>query len=495
MLETVGNLYVRAKIQWLQKLRKQALECQQNEFKHLIQEHKNTAYLKPFNLSGSYSNFAQKVPIATYETLKPFIQRTMLGEQNVLCSDPIWHFAKSSGTTDVSKFIPVSSAAMFKGHFLASRHLLASYFERFPNNRIFSGKHLVISGSVQAIAGSKKAICGDVSALLTKQIPAWIQKLRTPDLHTALLANWDEKLQAIAQQTFQQNVTGMSGVPSWSLELLKAIVHTAHKKNIADVWPHFELYIHGGVNFEPYQAAFERILGKQVNYVNAYNASEGFFGFSDTASTRELLLLPAHGIFFEFRAVSNPNIIVPLEGVEKETVYELVISTNSGLWRYALGDTISFTSLQPYRFVIEGRTKQYINIAGEELMVHNAETALATVCKMLDCQVHEFSAAPLFFEDGTACHQWLIEFEKLSVSIETFESLLDSELQKINSDYHAKRNGNFVLKPLQTILLPQGFFRNWLNEKKKLGAQFKVPRLSNSRQYANDILQFNQTHN
>lgn len=490
MFETVGNLYVRFKIHSLKKLRENAVPLQYKELHSLILHNKRTEYLKPFQLrDGNYAEFAANVPIVSYEQIKHFVQRMMCGEQNILCAEPIMNFAKSSGTTDVSKHIPVSNSAMFRGHFLGGRHLLAAYFERFPNNKIFSGKHLVIGGSATKITLNPKAYSGDVSALLTQQIPSWIQKLRTPDLQTALLANWDEKLKAIAEQTFRQNVTGMSGVPSWSLELLKAVVQRAEKKTIAEVWKNFEFYVHGGVNFSPYQPAFENILGKKINYVNGYNASEGFFGFSDGENTDELLLMPAHGVFFEFREIADPHKIAPLEDVQKNIVYELIISTNSGLWRYALGDTVSFVSLNPYRFVIEGRTKQYINIAGEELMVHNAETAMIAVCNQLNCSVKEFSAAPFFLDSENVCHQWFIEFERQPESIELFNTELDKKLQELNSDYNAKRKGNHVLKELQIVVLPNNFFRKWLSKKARVGAQFKVPRLSNNRKYADDFLE------
>jgi hypothetical protein len=489
MLETVGKLYVRSKIQSLQKLRKKAIELQEKEWQHLMKSNKSADYVKQFGgAAKDYTTFAKSFPVVTYENIKPFIQRMMKGAQNVLCTAPVHYFSKSSGTTDVSKFIPVTKAAMFQGHFLASRHLLASYFERFPANRIFSGKHLVIGGSVKAIEGNAHALSGDVSALLTMQIPAWIQRLRTPDLATALLPDWEEKLVAIAQKTLHENVTGMSGVPSWSVEVLKKALEISGKKNISELWQNFELFVHGGVSFHPYRAKFEALVGKPLNYINAYNASEGFFAFSDTSNTNELLLLPAHGIFFEFRAVEQPHSIVPLEGVQKNILYELIISTNSGLWRYALGDTIEFVSLHPFRFLIKGRTKQFINVTGEELMVHNAEKAIELTCQKLTCMVREFSAAPLALSNGSFCHQWFIEFEMPPASIQSFAEELDAQLQLLNSDYKAKRSGNFVLKQLEIISVPDSFFRKWLAKKHHLGAQHKIPRLSNDRKFADEFL-------
>lgn len=488
MFGFVGNIYVQAKIQSLNKIRDSAVELQELEFEKIIYHHKKVEYLKQFAPFGNnYAAFVSNVPVASYEDLKPYIEKMMRGEENILCADSVTNFAKSSGTTDTSKYIPVSKSAMFKGHFQGSRHLLASYFERFPNNKIFTGKNLVVSGSLQPIPNNKHAFVGDVSALLTNQIPHWIQRLRTPDLATALLSNWDEKLIAIAQQVAFENVTGLSGVPSWSLELLKTVLEISGKENIINTWQNLELYIHGGVNFAPYQNIFEKVVGKKVNYINAYNASEGFFAFSDTENTDELLLLPKHDIFYEFREVDQPQQIVPLEGVIKNIQYEIIITTNSGLWRYALGDTVSFTSINPYRFKIIGRTKQYINIAGEELMVHNAEQAITEVSETTGLRVNEFSAAPLFLSNGNICHQWFIEFESAPKDIIEFGKTLDKKLQALNSDYKAKRNGNYVLQPLQIVVVPQNFFRTWLEKKEKLGGQHKVPRLSNNRVFAEEF--------
>ncbi|HRP39071.1 MAG: GH3 auxin-responsive promoter family protein [Chitinophagales bacterium] len=489
MFGFVGNIYVQAKIQSLNKIRESAVELQELELDKIIYHNRKVSYLKQFAaISTNYASFVSHIPVVTYEDLKPYIEKMMRGEENILCADSITNFAKSSGTTDVSKYIPVSKSSMFKGHFQGSRHLLASYFERFPNNKIFKGKNLVVSGSLQTVPNNPSAFVGDVSAILTNQIPQWIQRLRTPDLATALLSNWDEKLNAIARQTAFENVTGLSGVPSWSLELLKAVLQISGKKNIEQVWHNFELYIHGGVNFSPYQTQFENIVGKRVNYINAYNASEGFFAFSDTENTDELLLLPQHDIFYEFRELEHPQQIVPLEGVIKNVLYEIILTTNSGLWRYALGDTVEFTSINPYRFKIVGRTKQYINIAGEELMVHNAEEAIAAASKTTGMHVQEFSAAPLFLEDGKICHQWFIEFENTPKSTVQFQHILDEKLQQLNSDYKAKRSGNYILQPLQIVAVPQNLFRNWLGAKEKLGGQHKVPRLSNNRIFAEEFL-------
>jgi hypothetical protein len=487
MLEKLAKLYVRSKIQSLQKMRKHAVELQYRQWQQLLSANKSCEYIRRFlPKQKTYSSFAQSIPVASYDDLKPFIQRMMKAEQNILCSAEVQMFSKSSGTTDASKFIPVTKEAIFKGHFLAGRHLLASYFERLPENKLFSGKNLVISGSAQKLSDNEACIAGDVSALLTLNLPAWIQRLRTPDLNTVLLPDWDKKLLAIAEKTVCENVTGMSGVPSWAMEILKKVLEIAGKEKIAEVWENFELFIHGGVNFQPYQAKFETLTGKKVKYINAYNASEGFFAFSDTADTDSLLLLPYHGIFFEFREVENLSNIVPLEGVKKHVIYELIITTNSGLWRYSLGDTIEFVSLDPYRFKLTGRTRQYINIAGEELMVYHAENALLKVCRKWHCQANEFSAAPLFFEDGTACHQWFIEFESMPHSIEKFEEELDIALQQINSDYQAKRVGNRVLKKLQIVAVSPNFFRTWLAKQKRLNAQAKVPRLHHNRKYADE---------
>lgn len=493
LLEWLGNRFVQYRIPELNRLRKDALSLQQKQFTTLIEKGKGTQFAQQYFPKGisDYKTFAQAIPLFDYEQTKPFIHRMMMGEKNVLCSDNIKWFSKSSGTTDVSKFIPVSRAAMQHGHFKAGRDILAAYFERNPNTKMFSGKHLVMGGSIAPIAENPNIMAGDVSAVLMKNITPWIQALRTPTLDIALMDNWEQKLERMAQHVASQNITGISGVPTWTLLLLKRVLEITGKKTIAEVWQHFEMFIHGGVNFQPFKNAFDEIFGKPVVYINAYNASEGFFAMQDT-DDEGMLLLPDHGIFYEFIPVeeskSKHPIVLPLQEVQCNKTYELVITTNSGLWRYRVGDTVRFVSLNPYRVIVAGRTKQFINIMGEELMVHNAEKAMAEVCAKHNCTIKDFTVAPIFpSADGTAAHEWLIEFERPPQSIGLFKNNLDQQLQLSNSDYAAKRSNNLALRELEIKVLLPNTFHQWLASKNKLGGQHKVPRMSNERKLADEL--------
>jgi len=493
LLEWLGNRFVQYRIPELNKLRNDALNLQQKQFTSLIEKGTNTQFAQQYFTTGipNYKTFARVVPLFNYEETKPFIHRMIMGEKNVLCSDNIKWFSKSSGTTDVSKFIPVSRAAMQHGHFKAGRDILAAYFERYPNTRMFSGKHLVMGGSIASFPQNPHIMTGDVSAVLMKNITPWIQALRTPTLDIALMEKWEQKLERMAHQVAEQNVTGISGVPTWTLLLLKRVLEITAKKSIADVWQNFEMFIHGGVNFQPFKNSFDEIFGKPVVYINAYNASEGFFAMQDT-NAEGMLLMPDHGIFYEFIPIeesrsSNPQ-VVPLQEVQCNKTYELVITTNGGLWRYRIGDTIRFVSLNPYRIIVVGRTKQFINIMGEELMVHNAEKAIAEVCLVHNCTIKDFTVAPIFpAADGTAAHEWLIEFERTPHDISLFGKDLDRHLQQSNSDYAAKRSSNLALREPKITTLPQNTFHQWLESKNKLGGQHKVPRLSNERKLAEEL--------
>jgi len=496
LLEWIGNRFVQYRISAIKELRNEALSLQQRQFSSLIEKGRNTQFGQQYFAKGlsDYKEFAQAVPLFDYEMTKPFIHQMMMGEKNVLCSDDIKWFSKSSGTTDVSKFIPVSRAAMHHGHFKAGRDILAAYFERYPSNKLFSGKHLVMGGSIAPFAENPGVMTGDVSAVLMKNITPWIQALRTPNLDIALMDHWEQELEGMAQQVAIQNITGISGVPTWTLLLLKRVLEITGKKSIADVWQNFEMFIHGGVNFQPFKNAFDEIFGKQVFYINAYNASEGFFAMQDTED-EGMLLLPDHGIFYEFIPVeeskSKHPIVLPLQEVQINKTYELVITSNSGLWRYRIGDTVRFVSLNPYRIIVAGRTKQFINIMGEELMVHNAEKAMAEVCAKHKGIIKDFTVAPIFpSADGTAAHEWLIEFERPPQNIHAFKNDLDQHLKLSNSDYAAKRSSNLALRELEITVLPLNTFHKWLASKNKLGGQHKVPRMSNDRKLAEELSQW-----
>ncbi len=494
MLKWIADNYISWKIPYLQTIRQNAVPMQRAQFGILLNLAKDTEFgtRHSFRKITSHKEFQANVPLHTYEDLQPSIDRMMRGEQNILWPGEVTWFSKSSGTTARSKFIPVSKEAMAFGNYKAGRELLASYFAQKPGNNLFSGKHLIMGGSLNSFEHNPKVQVGDVSAVLMKNITPWVQLLRTPSLKIALMPTWEDKLEVMAQQVSKQSITGLTGVSTWTLLLLKRILEITGKSTIAEVWPDIQLFIHGGVNFEPYRAQFNQLIGEEMTYIDSYNASEGFFAFQDTAEKGDLLL-PKHGIFFEFIPVENATATNPqaltLEQVEVGKVYEIVISTNGGLWRYRIGDTVRFVSVNPYRVVVAGRTKQYINIVGEELMVHNAEAALTKTCKAMGVNVRDFSVAPIPLTlSQTGAHEWVVEFSNMPDSPEAFAQMLDNELQQANSDYEAKRRGSMALGMLKLTVVKPGHFQQWLKAKNKLGGQHKVPRLSNDRTVLEEIL-------
>jgi hypothetical protein len=494
MLKWIADKYISYKIPYLQTIREQAVPMQHAQFDILLRAAKNTVFgtRYSFDKITTHKEFKEKVPLHTYEEIHPYIDRMMHGEQNVLWPGEVRWFSKSSGTTARSKFIPVSKEAMAFGNYKAGRELLASYFAQKPGNNLFAGKHLIMGGSLHSFEGNEQVQVGDVSAVLMKNITPWVQLLRTPSLKIALMPTWEAKLEVMAQQVSKQSITGLTGVSTWTLLLLKRVLEITGKSTIQEVWPDIQLFIHGGVNFEPYRAQFNQLIGKEMTYIDSYNASEGFFAFQDTSEKGDLLL-PKHGIFYEFIPIENVADESPealsLEQVEAGKVYEIVISTNGGLWRYRIGDTVRFVSVNPYRIVVAGRTKQYINIVGEELMVHNAELALAKTCKAMNVHVRDFTVAPIPLTlEQTGAHEWVIEFGNSPVNKDAFAQMLDKELQQANSDYEAKRRGDMALGMLQLTIVKPGHFQQWLKGKNKLGGQHKVPRLSNDRTVLEEIL-------
>ena len=424
-----------------------------------------------------------------------YIDRIRNGEQQILwCSDIKW-FAKSSGTTTgKSKFIPVSKETLIDCHYKGGKDLLAIYHHNHPESKLILGKTLVVGGSSQINRLENGSYTGDLSAIIMKNFPLWVEQRRVPKLSEALMDNWEEKIAKMIKSTVHEDVSNISGVPSWTLVLLKKMLATYKKDNILEIWPNLELYMHGGVNFEPYRKQFEALIpSKSFNYYQNYNASEGFFGIQDISLANDMLLMLDYGIFYEFIEVNelkkdNPKVLA-LENVELNKNYALVITTNSGLWRYLIGDTIKFTSLSPYRIKVTGRTKNYINAFGEELIIENVESALSFVCNKTNAIINEFTVAPEYFsDDKSGRHEWLIEFEKEPESIDDFNNLLDIELMKINSDYEAKRFNSMVLSYPKIIKANKGTFYKWLKDKNKLGGQHKVPRLSNNRVYIEELL-------
>ena len=475
------------------------LNAQREVLQDLVTSAQYTEFGRRFNFGSLFNvrSFKEAVPIHTYEDLKPYIDRIVAGEQNILWNTPINWFAKSSGTTsDKSKFIPVSEEALQEGHFKASKDVLTLYYCHRPDSALLTGKGLIIGGSHTLSPLNPEAQVGDLSAVLLQNSPFWGHWLRTPDLQIALMDEWESKIEKLAQQTILENVTSISGVPTWTMVLFRRILELTGKSTIAEVWPSLELYLHGGVSFAPYRQQFSALMGKEVTYLNMYNASEGFFAAQDDPSQEGMLLFTDHGIFMEFMPVSeygssNPRTI-GLQDVELGQRYALVISTNSGLWRYLIGDTIEFVSLNPFRINVAGRLKHYINAFGEEVIVDNTDKAIAAACTKTGATVVDYTAAPVYFgANANGAHEWLIEFEKPPSSLELFAAVLDQALQEVNSDYEAKRYRSIALREPLVRQVETGTFASWLKVKGKLGGQHKVPRLSNDRSVLEEILQLN----
>ena len=449
-----------------------------------------------FSQIQSLADYKKAVPIQNYEDIKHFIDRMMHGEQNVLWNTPISWFAKSSGTTsDRSKFIPVSEESLKDNHYKVSKDVLSLYYIANPESDLLTGKGLVIGGSHQIHHHNDGIQYGDLSAVILQNSPFWSNWIRTPDLSIALMDEWEAKIEKLAHSTIAENVTSMAGVPTWLMVLLKRILEITGKETIKEVWPSLELYMHGGVSFVPYKQHFEKLIGAPVNYMEMYNASEGFFAAQDDVTEEGMLLMCEHGIFYEFIPVSefdspNPQTL-QLEEVEEGKNYAPVITTNGGLWRYLLGDTIQFTCLQPFRIKVSGRIKHYINAFGEEVIIDNADKAIALACEKTGASVTDYTAAPIYFSEGeNGAHQWLIEFDAPPESLAQFVYELDTALKNINSDYEAKRQKDIALRMPEVSAVKKHTFKNWLSSKGKLGGQHKVPRLSNDRKFLEEIISF-----
>jgi hypothetical protein len=439
--------------------------------------------------------FKEAVPMHEYDDLKPYIERMMNGEQNILWNTPVYWFAKSSGTTnDKSKFIPVSDESLEDCHYKAAKDALTMYYQFNPESELLTGKGLVIGGSHNINPMNNEAQYGDLSAVLLQNSPFWGHWIRTPDLSIALMDEWGSKIEKLAESTIKEHVTSISGVPTWTLVLFKRILEITGKKTIAEVWPSLELYMHGGVSFTPYKEQFQKLIGKNINYIEMYNASEGFFAAHERPGDDGMLLFTDHGIFMEFMPVSeygkkDPETI-GLQEVEIGKNYAPVISTNGGLWRYLIGDTIQFTSLAPFRIKVSGRLKHYMNAFGEEVIVDNTDKAIAMACKKTGTVVNDYTAAPIYFSGSSnGAHEWLIEFEKEPDNLAAFTTEMDAALKSINSDYEAKRYKDIALRMPVVRSLKKGTFTEWLRSKGKLGGQHKVPRLSNERKLLEEILE------
>jgi hypothetical protein len=496
IINAVLSWFMKKRIHQIDLFLKYPVEVQTEWFKKLIAKASDTEWgrLYEYSTIENPDIFRERVPLQDYNDIKPYVERLRAGEQNLLWPTQIRWFAKSSGTTsDKSKYIPVSSEALEECHFKGGKDLLSFYCNNNPETQIFDGKTLGLGGTHDYSSDKPAPYHGDVSAVIIQNLPFWFELIRTPDLSTALLDDWEEKLSRIARITSMENVTVISGVPSWMLLLLKKILEITGASAIEDVWPNLELFTHGGVNFSPYRQQFREICPSSLLYYETYNASEGFFGIQDKNIADDMLLMLDYGIFYEFIPLNELTSEKPrtllLDQVETNTPYALVISTNSGLWRYVIGDTIMFTSLDPYRVRITGRTKSFINAFGEELIVDNAEKAIDMACRKANASIYEYTVAPVYLVGSEAgSHQWLIEFEKEPDNIQYFIELLDNALKSLNSDYEAKRYKDLILTKPLVVNLPKGTFYLWLKSKGRLGGQYKVPRLSNDRTYADEIL-------
>ncbi len=479
----------------------QAQELQTKVLKKLMAKGAQTEWGQAHQYSGreSYEAFARQTPVSTYEELKGYIDRMRQGERNVLWPGQVRWYAKSSGTTnDKSKFIPVSREALHDTHYAGGTDAVVWYLRNNPQSRIFDGKALILGGSHAPNYNLKNSLVGDLSAILIENINPLVNLVRVPSKATALLSDFEVKRDRIAKESLKQNVTNLSGVPSWMLSVLTRVMEISGARHLEEVWPNLEVFFHGGVAFTPYREQYQQLIkSPRMHYMETYNASEGFFGLQDDPGNPAMSLMIDYGVFYEFIPMdeleSEHPSVVPLWGVETGRNYAMVISTTSGLWRYMIGDTIRFTQKDPYKFIITGRTKFFINAFGEELIVDNAEKGLAEACRQTGAQVLEYTAAPVFMDEHGKCrHQWIIEFSQMPEDLNAFARILDEALQRINSDYEAKRFKDITLQPLEIIVARRGLFNDWLKGKGKLGGQHKVPRLSNKRDFIEEILKLNK---
>lgn len=479
---------------------KYPVDVQQEWFLNLLGDGSGTEFGKKYNFSNitNYEQFKKEIPLQDYESLKPYIERTRRGEQNLLWPTDIKWFAKSSGTTDKSKFLPVSQESLDGCHYNAGRDMITLHCYNNPDTQLFTGKNLGLGGSLkQDNFDNYNSFHGDVSAIIIQNLPMWADFFRAPEVSIALMDEWESKLEQMAERMMDENVTSLAGVPSWMMVLLVRILEKKKVKTINEVWPNLEVYFHGGVSFAPYKEQFIKLFDNdKVDFLQLYNASEGFFGIQDQLKSDELLLMLDYGIFYEFIDLKdldagNLSKTIHLEDAKTGIDYAMIITTNAGLWRYQLGDVINFTSTNPYRFKISGRTKQHINVFGEELMVTNADAAIAMACEKTHASVKDYTVAPVFMSDNSGAHEWLIEFDREPNNFEFFKSVLDETLKKHNSDYEAKRYNNFVLHFPHIQKMPVDSFYKWLKANNKMGGQFKVPRLSNDRRILEEIISLN----
>ena len=495
LFNSVASWFLKKRINQIELFKKFPNEVQQEVLRKLLVYNIDTEIGKKYDFKSikNYKDFNNRIASSSYEDISKTIERVRKGEQNIFWSTPIKWFAKSSGTTNSkSKFIPISYESLDDCHYKAGKDMLSLYFNNNEDSQLLAGKCLRLGGS-REIYEDNMSYYGDLSAIMIDNLPFWAELSSTPSQKTSLIPEWEEKVKAIIKESLNQKVTSFAGVPSWMMVLLNSVLKETKKDNILEVWENSEVYFHGGVNFEPYKSVYNKLFpSKKFKYYEIYNASEGFFAIQDQNNSSELLLMLDYGIFYEFIPIHNTDKIIPLSEVELNVNYAIVITTNSGLWRYKIGDTVKFTSLNPYRIKVTGRTKHFINAFGEELIIENAENALAKTAEQNNCKVREYTAAPIYMSsDKTGTHEWLIEFSEHPKDLEKFIKSLDENLKNMNSDYEAKRYKDSTMKMPKVIIARPNLFYDWLSSKNKLGGQNKIPRLSNSREFLDELISLN----
>lgn len=500
LINSIASWFLKKRFHQMELFLKYPAEVQTEVLNHLLSRSSATELGKRYGFSeiNSYEKFSERLPIVRYEDIEPMIERSRQGESNIFWPTPIKWFAKSSGTTNAkSKFIPVSTESLEDCHFKAGKDMLSLYFNNNEESKLFDGKSLRLGGSKE-LYQSNQTFFGDLSAIIIDNMPFWAEMSSTPSNRVSLMSEWENKLSAIVQETVKEDVTSLAGVPSWMLVLLNKVLEDTGKSNLFEIWENLEVYFHGGVSFNPYREQYERLLPREgFRYYEIYNASEGFFAIQDRNDSDELLLMLDYGIFYEFIPMDTygtPNEkVLPVWEVALDKNYAMVITTNAGLWRYLIGDTVRFTSKAPYRIKVTGRTKHHINVFGEELIIENAEEALQSACKATGAEIVDYTAGPVFMEGrNKGGHEWLIEFRKMPESLDKFCYEMDLALQAVNSDYEAKRHNNMTLNPPILHLGRKNLFYDWLKKYDKLGGQHKIPRLSSNRHYLEELLEMNK---
>lgn len=499
LFNTVVNWFIRQRIDQIQNFMDHPVETQFGILSANLYKAEDTEYGRKYGFSGisSYTDFKNNVPIVSYEDIEPFIEKARQGQKDILWPGYIRNFAKSSGTTNAkSKFIPITDDSLENCHMKAGKDMVSIYANNHPENQLFTNKNLRLGGSAETYQQFNTKF-GDLSAILIENLPFWVEITTVPSKKVSLMSEWESKLNAIVKEVTKEDVGSLTGVPSWMMVLLQRILNETGKSSVSELWPNLEVFFHGGISFVPYKDQYRKLIGRDINYYEVYNASEGFFGIQDRKGTNEMLLMLDYGIFYEFIPMeelhSDAPKICTLENVELHKNYAMVITTNGGLWRYMIGDTVEFTSLNPFRIRISGRTKHYINAFGEELMINNVEEAIKKACEQTSSSISDFTGAPVFMKDGeSGAHEWIFEFSQKPESLDDFIHTFDEYLKAVNSDYEAKRYNNMTLKrPIVHIAKPNLFY-DWMAKRGKLGGQNKVPRLSNNREYIDPLLEMNR---